>query len=276
MSKNPFSNPAFQNESAEKEPTKFNMVNQTPIPFNSVFKVGKLPEEEEIFIQELLRENFKACESQEGAEEEKLVADCKRICELTTEIKSIQRQSIVLLGERIEQARNILKSYKDRTFTLWLIATVKSKQTGYNLLSYYQFYQSLPVDLKESFKKIPQKAAYVLANRKGGEQEKFKIVEECHSIPPKEIIKIVQDTFPISSKDRRKRKVNDAEILESIHANLIVLKDRKDELDKASRDQLNGLCGLIEEILDYSKQGNIESDLEQLTFTDLVPVSTAT
>ena len=48
--------------------------------------------------------------------------------------------------------------------------------------------------------------------------------------------------------------MKDTVLIESIRTNLTVLKDRKDELDKASRDQLNGLRELIEGILDYSKQ----------------------
>ena len=68
----------------------------------------------------------------------------------------------------------------------------------------FLFYESLPIDLKESFKKILQKGAYVLANKKRSDEDKFKIVEECHSIPQKSSKKF-KISFSLTQKIAEKK-----------------------------------------------------------------------
>jgi hypothetical protein len=244
MAKNQFSNPAF-NQSGSAQ-TGFNIIAKTN-NFTSVFDPKPLDSKEANYIEKLIVDNFRP-----GViPEEQVPVDVEQLQAITAEIKAVQKQGIVLIGERIEKARGILKSYTDGTFTQWLIQTFGSKQTGYNILKYYEFYQILPTnDLKETFKKIPQKAAYVIANRNGNVEKKIEIIKAHHDSPPSDIIQLVQETFPLGSKDRRKSKDNDTLLIDSIRQNLQKLLKRKDDLASESHDALKEMRSLIDEILE--------------------------
>ncbi|MBM3202257.1 MAG: hypothetical protein FJZ56_07630, partial [Chlamydiae bacterium] len=67
--------------------------------------------------------------------------DLEELTKITAELKSIQKQAVVLIGERIYKAREILKAYGDQTtFTAWIDATFQSRKTAYNALAFYDLY----------------------------------------------------------------------------------------------------------------------------------------
>lgn len=162
MAKNsPFSNPAFKQKSSPS--ASFNLVPKTT-NFNSVFDVKPLEHAEAVLIENLLIEGS----SPENMSLDQVRKDIDLLKVLTAEIKAIGKQALLLMGERICKAREILKSYHNGTFTKWLDSAFGSKKTGYNMLTYYDFYSALPnQDLKEKFRKFPQKIAYILASRQG-------------------------------------------------------------------------------------------------------------
>jgi len=165
MNKNAFSKIQSSNNSLIKPP----LVSQTSAQ-TAVIPFAPLDEGEQQSLRRLLSDNV-------SNPDRELEEDIFEVSRITSEIKSIGREGIYLLGERISKVQKILKSYTDGTFTQWLTSTLGSKQTGYNYLSYYELYQALPSpDLQDSFSKIPQKAAYTLANKsKGGDIDKTKV-----------------------------------------------------------------------------------------------------
>jgi hypothetical protein len=131
MTKAVISNPAFLENN---EPSiGFNLA---PIVnnFTSIFDTKPLDIEEKNCIEHLLLNNVG-----EDLEQGQVATDVFKVQTMTAEIKAIQKQSIILIGERIAHVRTILRFYRDGTFTLWMKETFKSKQTGYNILSYYEF-----------------------------------------------------------------------------------------------------------------------------------------
>src|ERR1700677_3684402 len=64
--------------------------------------------------------------------------DLEALTAITSEVKAITNQAVILHGERIKRAQEILKKYRDGAFTAWLFATYGNRQTPYNFLQYYE------------------------------------------------------------------------------------------------------------------------------------------
>ena len=249
MSKISISNPALQSTPTLDRAEGFNLAPNVNT-FSSVFNPKPLSQEEENFIEKLLIENFKLSGAPEEKENTKMMNDCN-IKNITIEIKAVQKQGIVLLGERIKKVQKILSSYKEGTFSKWLKLSFNTRQTGYNILSYYELYKSLPTkELQESFKKIPQKVAYVLANRNGDPDKKFEIIEKHHDEEPKHIIELIRETFPLQKEDRRNRKEHNDVLIEEIHTRLKQLSKRKASFTYNHKKKITECKDLIDLILE--------------------------
>jgi len=107
--------------------------------FSGVFRVTPLSEKEQEALQQLLQEY--------GSEKQDIQNDLDTLSSITAEVKAINNQAIILHGERIKRAQDILKSYRDGAFSAWLIASYGNRQTPYNFLQYYELYTSLPQQL---------------------------------------------------------------------------------------------------------------------------------
>ena len=236
-----FANPAFQEQKSNT--SQFNLVTQANT-FNAVFNTQPLSEFDATNLDKLIFGNIKA----DLISEEQADKDLKHLELVTSEIKSIGQQATILIGERIYKAREILKSYKDGTFTKWLEFVLGSKKTGYNILAYYEFYKALPTEhLKESFKKIPQKAAYILASRDGDIQKKINIINSSTNLQSDAIISLVQTELP--SKVSKNKKTIDSRIFQSLHELIEKIQINKDCLTEYDREKLLSIKLFIEEIL---------------------------
>lgn len=237
---------AFKHSTAPVRTSLINEVNPAQANFETFFETKPLGEKEIDQLYHILIE-----ESTPNVK--RMVANhLDQLKKLTEEIRSIDRQGLILMGERIEKARNILSNYGDKrgAFTKWLSLTFRSRQTAYNIMAYYELHKSLPsLDVQDSFKKIPQKAAYVLASREGDLKKKIKIILEHHSDAPEEFIKLVRKTFPLEATDKRKQKEDTAATIGRIRLALRELKDRRRELSKASLKEIGELRFLIEDII---------------------------
>jgi len=239
-----FSNPVFQNT---KDSTGFNLVT-TVNTFNSIFDPQSLDTQEEVHMQKLLFENFLLQGIPEENENAQLAQDFHNIKTLTSEIKGIQKQNLVLIGQRIEKAREILKNYKTGTFTKWLKYVFSSKQTGYNILAYYLFLTALPQDLQEVFKKLPQKAAYVLASREAEMQDKMHILQDP-TLNSENILPAIREKLPLSVNDKRKTKGTSALLLDTLLRMAEQLRISKEPLGKESKEKLLSILSLLDEVL---------------------------
>lgn len=199
--KTKFSNPALKKKKdSDIKKNQFNLVTKVN-SFNAVFDLQKLDFNEEQQLSGILKDNW----IPDNLSEKELEENFIRIKAITSEIRAISRQGAFLVGERVVQAREILKPYRDGTFTLWLETTFGSRRSGYNMLAYYELFRALPDDdLRTKYKSMAQKAAYSLANRKGDIQKKFEIIDQHFSLKNQELMIIVQKEF--SNRDRRSKR----------------------------------------------------------------------
>jgi energy-converting hydrogenase A subunit M len=249
MSKTLISNPVF---GKPEEQIGFNLAPNVNV-FNSIFTPKQLDTDEENKIQNLLFDNFQIEESSNWPAEERLKIDIDQLKAITAEIKAIQKQSIVLLGERIEKAQNLLKSYKDGTFTIWLKDTFNSKQTGYNILAYYEFYKSLPtLELKELFKKLPKRAAYTLASRTGDLELKLQILNHFllfDSESSSNILVHIRDRLPLADDDRRRSKGEISLLIDSLYKTTYAIQKRGGKLTDECRKKLIEIRSVLDQFL---------------------------
>lgn len=163
--------------------------------FSGVFKVAPLSSEEESHLK-LLLESHK----EEGTN---VIKDLSELSALTSEVKAICNQAIILHGERIKKAQGLLKSYKEGAFTSWLIHTYGNRQTPYNFLQYYEFYHMLPQGLLSKLDEMPRQAAYTLASRQGDFQKKEEIVRNYQGETKQSLLDQIRKIFPLKNQDKR-------------------------------------------------------------------------
>jgi hypothetical protein len=172
--------------------------------FSGVFRVSPLNEQEQLALKEIL--NAYRDETQE------INTDLKDLIALTAEVKAINNQAIILHGERIKKAQEILKGYRDGAFSAWLIATYGNRQTPYNFLQYYELHTSLPHTLTSKLDEMPRQAVYSLASREGELTRKLEIIQNYKGEPKQELLTLIRDTFPLAESDKRAQNMADVAI----------------------------------------------------------------
>ena len=90
--------------------------------FSGIFTTQELSEAERTHLQQLL-------EKYDHPTNTHLSSDLNNLSQITSEIKAINTQAIILHGERIQQVQKILKKYQEGAFTAWLITTYGNRQT---------------------------------------------------------------------------------------------------------------------------------------------------
>ncbi|MBI2811588.1 MAG: CT583 family protein [Candidatus Melainabacteria bacterium] len=169
--------------------------------FSGVFRVTPLNEREKDSLVSLL--------TQYKNEQQEINEDLFLLSALTAEVKAINSQAIILHGERIKKAQEILKNYRDGAFSAWLIATYGNRQTPYNFLQYYELHTALPEWLHTKLDDMPRQAVYSLASRSGAQDQKMTIVKNYNGEPKQELLKLIRDTFPLAQNDKRAQDLSD-------------------------------------------------------------------
>ena len=164
--------------------------------FSGVFRVTALNENERNALEEILK-------SFRHAETDDVDSDLKALVAITSEVKAITNQAVILHGERIKKAQDILKKYRDGAFTAWLYTTYGNRQTPYNFLQYYEFYSIMPTDLHPKIDQMPRQAVYTLASRNGDLERKQEIVTNYTGQPKQELLKMIRQLFPLADDDGR-------------------------------------------------------------------------
>lgn len=214
--------------------------------FRQEFVAAPLSKEEDNALQRILFEDFSP------NQEEAIVSDdYQSLTTLTQQIRAIDRQSILLHGERIQQAQSLLKRYKEGAFTSWLMLTYGNRQTPYRMLRFHELFQELERHDRSLLEQMPKKAAYSLAMREGELSEKVKIIREHHAEDPDLIINAIQALLPLQEGDKRaKRLTNDESVLKALEAGVYTLKKRKEDLSESTRQRLSELVKVIVSILE--------------------------
>ncbi|MBI5273535.1 MAG: CT583 family protein [Chlamydiales bacterium] len=178
--------------------------------FSGVFKVAPLTSQEQSTIENILNE-YKT-------ESQNIEVDLKQLKAITSEVKAINNQAIILHGERIKQAQNLLKPYRDGAFTAWLIATYGNRQTPYNFLQYYEFYNNASSEIKEKIDLMPKQAIYTLASREGPIEKKESLIKEYKGEAKQLLLEKIRESFPLKEEDKRSanKAINIVKLLHKI------------------------------------------------------------
>lgn len=164
--------------------------------FAGVFRTAPLSEVEKDNISNILKE-FQSFDDYDTDK------DLKDLLAITSEVKAITNQAVMLHGERVKKAQTILKNYKEGAFSAWLISTYGNRQTPYNFLQYFEFYTAMPKPLHVILDSMPRQAIYTLASRAGETERKQLIVKEYKGETKQEILQIIRTEFPLDRDDKR-------------------------------------------------------------------------
>lgn len=250
------SNPAFQRNSNPKP--GFHMAPQVN-PFTSIFETSELDEKITNAIDRLMLEMVTP---ELASDEEQIRKDTIQIKTITAEVKAIEKQGILLIGERLYKAREILGKYGRKGndgFSSWLKIAFKHFSTAYNAISYYELYKALPkLDLQARLKEMPNKAAYALASRKGAIEQKAEIIEKYADLRADEILTIIQDKFPTALTKERARTSTTSLVL-SVRLNLKKLLSKKKYLGDNDLRAISECRDLLDAILE-TKFLNLQQD----------------
>jgi translation initiation factor 1 (eIF-1/SUI1) len=202
-------------------------------------------------IEKLLVDNYIPVE---GVEDQ-VIEDIDKLKKITAEIKTISKQSIILQGERIQTAREILRKYGDgqNTFTQWVEKTYNNRRTAYNILSYYELYKGLPGEsYRIKMKQMPLQAAYTLASREGDAGVKADLIQNYDGERQQDMIMLIQDRLPLSTSDRRKRKAANVRMLDEMEKLGSTLEKRKHSLSEDQRKRAHELLQNLHKLLEPS------------------------
>ncbi|MBS0624695.1 MAG: CT583 family protein [Verrucomicrobia bacterium] len=205
--------------------------------FSGVFRVSALNEKEKETLEEILK-SFRKSDTHD------VDADLKALMTITSEVKAITNQAVILHGERIKRAQEILKTYRDGAFTAWLFATYGNRQTPYNFLQYYEFYTVLPQALHTKLDQMPRQAIYTLASRAGAFERKEEIVRNYSGQPKQELIKLIRQEFPLSEDDKRMPNFS-SNAISFLKRARDMLKNPHCQVDEEEKRQINHLLAQI-------------------------------
>ncbi|MBS3905180.1 MAG: CT583 family protein [Simkania sp.] len=231
-----------QIEESPKQSHSTLAVLETPNAFRSVFAIQDLDQVETQELKQLLENS-----APEDKDPYTIQHDFDLLKNITAEIKSIQKQSILLLGERIVKAKTILDFYGNglTTFTKWLDATFSSRRTAYNCMAYHEFYHALPSDhLRQRLKLMSYKAVYMLASRAGTMEQKVKIVETYYALKQEDIIPIIQEAFPVQETEKKGESALEGD-LEELERVIERLFRRSQQLKPKHRQRLKAIKELM-------------------------------
>lgn len=164
--------------------------------FSGVFRVSALNRKEQEAIETILK-NYRHSDFYD------VDIDLKALSAITSEVRAITNQAVILHGERIKKAQEILKKYQDGAFTAWLYATYGNRQTPYNFLQYYEFYTLLPNALHPQIDQMPRQVVYSLASRLGPLEKKEAIIKNYSGQSKQELLQLIRAQFPLAEDDKR-------------------------------------------------------------------------
>lgn len=205
--------------------------------FSGIFHTVELNEKEKEKLEEILRDH--------QAIKNNIESDFKKIAFITSEVKAITTQAILLHGERIKRVQEILKSYREGAFTAWLVHTYGNRQTPYNFLQYYEFVEKMPGHLKPRIDQMPKQAVYTLASRSGPIELKEKMVVEWKGETKEDLLRAIREFFPLSEKDQR---IGSASFILSLRKTFAALK-KKPKLKPQEKKEILALLDDIRNLV---------------------------
>lgn len=197
--------------------------------FSGFFGIVDLSSSEQEALQNML-ESY-------ATESAKIQHDLSSLISITSEVKAINNQAALLHGERIKQAQNILKRYRDGAFTAWMMMTYGNRQTPYNFLQYFEFYRLMPKTLQKLLDKMPRQAVYTLASRDGSMERKKEIIQNFQGETKQQLLGTIREAFPLDESDRRRYDLAD-DTIQNLEKVLTKLMRSPQNLKKRQKERI--------------------------------------
>lgn len=163
--------------------------------FSNLFRTTPLSSEENNQLKDLLKKYKVSPKNQPIL--------LKELSSITAELRAITHQAILLHGEKIKKAQDLLRDYKEGAFTAWLTLAYGNRQTPYNFLQYFEFYHSLSAPLQEKAKELPKQVIYTLASRTATLKEKASFLKQCPQGTKETLLLKIRNKFPLNKQDSR-------------------------------------------------------------------------
>ena len=183
----------FKSQPKKEKMNKLAHRSSTSIP--SAFQIAPISPQERNSLQTLL-EKYKG-------KNQNISDDLQFLSNITSEVKAISNQAVILHGERIKRAQELLKKYRDGAFSQWLMKTYGNRQTPYNFMQYYELYNALPKKLQGIVDEMPRQAIYSLSSRSVPQEKKVEFVKEYNGESKTELLEKLRSSFPLKKQDRR-------------------------------------------------------------------------
>lgn len=209
--------------------------------FSGVFSVEELSGKEKAELHELLKAY--------STPDSNLSSDLQELISLSSEVKAINNQAALLHGERIKKAHFILTRYRDGAFTSWLMTIYGNRQTPYNFLQYFEFYQTLSRPLRLRVEQMPRQAVYTLASRNGPLERKKELIATYNGETKAVLLEAIRQHFPLERKDKRRENFGD-KALSNMRAAIHLLTNPDATLSKAQKDSF---CSLLNKLRSLAK-----------------------
>ncbi len=209
--------------------------------FSGVFRVAPLNASEKNRVQSILEEY------REDASFD-VEADVELLSAITSEVKAIANQAVILHGERIKRAQTLLKKYKEGAFTAWLYVTYGNRQTPYNFLQYYEFYTAMPSAVHSLIDQMPRQVIYSLASRSGSLHRKEEIVKSYQGESKQVLLQKIREEFPLSEEDKRGTELSHA-VFSALKKAQSLLKNPLCSLKRGEKQELRDLLAEIQHLI---------------------------
>ncbi len=196
--------------------------------FSGVFNIAELSAKEKDVLANILH-NY-------AIEEQNIPSDLEELFSITSEVKAINNQAALLHGERIKKAHQMLIHYREGAFTAWLIAAYGNRQTPYNLMQYYDFFQAMPQQLRPQIESMPRQAVYVLASRHGNIEQKQALVEGYKGETKAQMLALIRQAFPLEQADKRRQNIGDT-FIQELQRLCLQLKQAQPKLNSSQKNQ---------------------------------------
>ena len=163
---------------------------------SSPFQVTSMTDRDKGLLQSLLEKYQK-----EGSD---IAKDLTLLTMITSEVKAISNQAILLHGVRIKKAQQLFKKYREGAFSQWLLKTYGNRQTPYNFMQYYELYTILPQRLQNVVDEMPRQAIYSLSSRTISQEKKIAFLQRYQGESKTKVLEKLRTDFPLPNKDKRK------------------------------------------------------------------------
>ncbi len=184
-------------------------------------KEGLLSEAETNVLKNLLLDNqTSTCD---------ITSDFSILTSITSEIKSINHQSVLLHGEKIQAAKELFSAYGELAFSRWLKEVYGNRQTPYNFLKYYIFYTSLSKELQDKMLAMPKQIVYTIASRNCSEADKKSVIDTYDGESKETFLKAIRRAFPVERKIKRtlKKELYSKQVISLLQSALEVIEANK-------------------------------------------------